>query len=159
MSAGGGSASLDMTGLGKVASSGPTETCVYFDVPAGSQHDVRFVARESAVGRGIAPVLKVAEYGPKGPYWYDVVNVLCDAPDGKCDRAALDQWAIMARQRQRGRIDPCGSSVVTRLAWETSGGQVERDGGLFRDLTVSFAMDVKKFATQFAPGSTECVPK
>jgi hypothetical protein len=24
---------------------------------------------------------------------------------------------------------------------------------------VSFEMEVKKFATQFAPGSTECVPK
>ena len=49
--------------------------------------------------------------------------------------------------------------MVTHLAWQTSGGSGDRDYGLFRDLTVSFEMEIKKFATQFAPGSTECVPK
>ena len=33
------------------------------------------------------------------------------------------------------------------------------NSGFFRDFTVTFEMEVKKFATQFAPGSTECVPK
>jgi hypothetical protein len=49
--------------------------------------------------------------------------------------------------------------VVHKLRWDSSGGQSDRDGGLFRELTVRFALEVKKFATQFAPGSTECVPK
>jgi len=50
-------------------------------------------------------------------------------------------------------------TVRTRLGWETSGGTGDREGGFFRDFTVSFEMEVKRFATQFAPGSTECVPK
>jgi hypothetical protein len=121
------------------------------------------VALESVKGGGVSPILKIAEYGPKGPYWYDVLAVRCGElnsdDDVRCDRAGADAWAARARQRKRGRLDPCGSSVITGLAWETSGGQAERDGGLFRDFTVRFTLEVKKFATQFAPGSTECVPK
>jgi hypothetical protein len=163
LSAPGGRASLDLTGIGTIAVSGAGEKCVYVDMPSGGTHDVRLVALESVKGGGVSPILKIAEYGPKGPYWYDVLAVRCGElnsdDDVRCDRAGADAWAVRARQRKRGRLDPCGSSVITGLAWETSGGQAERDGGLFRDFTVRFTMEVKKFATQFAPGSTECVPK
>ena len=30
---------------------------------------------------------------------------------------------------------------------------------MFRDFTVDFTMEVKRFATEFHPGATECVPK
>ena len=83
----------------------------------------------------------------------------CDGPQGKCDRQAADAWGAAARQRKRGRLDPCGSTVLTKLNWDASGGQSQRDGGLFRDFAVRFTWEVKKFATQFAPGETECVPK
>jgi hypothetical protein len=152
-------ASLELTGIGTIATSGPEERCVYVDLPSGGQRNVRFVARESIPGGGVAPVVRFAEYGPKGPYWYDVVEINCNGPQGRCDRAGVDEWASGARRRKRGRIEPCGSSVVTRLMWETSGGQIEREGGLFRDFTVTFNLDVKRFATQFPPGATECVPK
>jgi hypothetical protein len=49
--------------------------------------------------------------------------------------------------------------VITRLGWDTSGGTGDPELGLFRDFTVSFTMEVKRFPTQFRPGSTECVPK
>jgi hypothetical protein len=161
---------LDLSELGTVATgaeapiSGDVEatvktTCVYVDVPSGSTHQARFVALESTKGEGVAPQLSIAEYGPQGPYWYDVVLVNCSGSSGRCDRAGADAWSKEARGRQRGRVDPCGSTVVTKLAWESSGGQAERDGGLFRDFSVGFTMEVKKFATQFAPGSSECVPK
>lgn len=170
MSAAGSTASLDLSGLGHVATPIATqaqedatvetkETCAYIDVPVGSTHDAVFVAGETTPGRGITPRLSIAEYGPQGPYWYDVVAVSCDGAGGRCDRRAADAWGRAARQRKRGRLEPCGSTVVTKLAWETSGGQAERDGGLFRDFTARFTMEVKKFATQFAPGSTECIPK
>jgi hypothetical protein len=107
----------------------------------------------------VGPTLDIAEYGPKGPYWYEIVNVRCDGPGGKCTRDAADAWAVELRSRKRGRLDPCGSAVITGLKWETSGGASVREAGLFRDLTVTFTMEVKKFATQFAPGATECVPK
>jgi hypothetical protein len=164
MSAAGGTASLDLSDVGRVATPATAEDeireiCGYVDVPTGSTHDVVFVAKESKSGGGITPRLSVAEYGPKGPFWYDVVAVSCEGSGGRCDRRAADAWGAAARQRKRGRLDPCGSAVVTKLVWETSGGQAERDGGLFRDFTARFTMEVKKFETQFAPGSTECLPK
>jgi hypothetical protein len=48
---------------------------------------------------------------------------------------------------------------VTHLRWETSGGEGRRDGGHFHDWSALFTLEVKRFATRFAPGSTECVPK
>jgi hypothetical protein len=170
LSAVGGAASADLSGLGSLVSASDDdgmpdvtrpvpETCAYVDVPIGSTHDVELAARESISGRGLAPRMRIAEYGPKGDFWYDLIAVSCEGSGGRCDRQAAEAWGASARQRKRGRLDPCGSAVVTRLRWETSGGQGERDGGLFRDFTVRFTMEVKKFATSFAPGSTECVPK
>ncbi len=101
----------------------------------------------------------IAEYGPKGPWWYDVLQVRCAGPGLKCNRDAADAWSAEAKTRKRGRIDPCGSAVISHLVWDTSGGTGDRELGLFRDFTVKFTMEVKRFATQFPPGATECVPK
>jgi hypothetical protein len=155
----GGSASLD-GGLGHFQTMGPQEACFYVDVPAGQTHDVAFVARADRTDAGVAPRLRLFEYGPKGPYWYAILDVECKGQQGRCDRQGADAWAARnLKDRKRGRLDPCGSGVVTKLSWDTAGGQPDRDGGFFSDLTVRFALEVKKFATQFAPGSTECVPK
>jgi hypothetical protein len=160
LAADGGTASLESAGLGRFGATGPQEACFYVDVPAGSSADLAFVARADRPQNGVAPRLRMAEYGPKGPWWYDVMAVDCIGQQGRCDRQGVDTWsARTVKERKRGRLEPCGSAVVSGLAWETSGGQAERDGGLFRDLTVRFTMEVKKFATQFAPGSTECIPK
>jgi hypothetical protein len=159
MSAEGGVAAVELSGLGRLAVAGAPEVCAYVDVPAGSVHEVEYTAKETAKGLGVAPRLQIAEYGPKGPYWYDMMSIVCDGPGGRCDRSAADAWGAFMRQRKRGRLDPCGSGVITKLVWDTSGSQAMRDGGLFRDLSVRFTMELKKFATQSPPGSTECVPK
>jgi hypothetical protein len=160
LAAGGGVASLESASLGRFQAAGPQEACFYIDVPAGSSADLAFVARADRPKNGVAPHLRVAEYGPRGPWWYEVMAVDCIGQQGRCDRQGVDSWsARTVKERKRGRLEPCGSAVVSGLAWETSGGQAERDGGLFRDLTVRLTMEVKKFATQFAPGSTECIPK
>jgi len=158
LAAEGGSATLDIAGVGRF-DAGDTEACFYVDLAAGDAHDVTLLAKEGRKEGGVGPSLAIAEYGPKGPYWYDVIEVHCDGPGGKCTRDAADAWAATLRSRKRGRLDPCGSAVVSHLGWDTTGGAGLRDAGLFRDFTVKFTMEVKKFATQFAPGSTECVPK
>jgi hypothetical protein len=155
----GGTASFD-GGLGHFEVAGPQEACFYVDVPGGRTTDVAFQARADRPAEGVSPRLRMAEYGPKGPYWYAIIDVECKGQQGRCDRQGADAWAARnLRERKRGRLDPCGSAVVTKLAWDSAGGQADRDGGLYRDVTVRFALEVKKFATQFAPGSTECVPK
>jgi hypothetical protein len=159
LAADGGAASLQ-GGLGHFESVGPQESCFYVDVPAGHTVDLAFNGHADKPSAGVAPRFRLAEYGPKGPYWYEIIDVECKGQQGRCDRQGADAWSARnLKERKRGRLDPCGSTVVTKLRWDTSGGEADRDSGFYRDLTVSFGLEVKKFATQFAPGSTECVPK
>ena len=158
LSAAGGSATLDSPTLGRFAGDAD-ETCFYIDVIPGTTSEVAFTAWASTPEGGISPTLDMAEYGPKGPWWYDLLSVRCDGPGHRCNRDAADAWSAEAKTRKRGRIDPCGSTVISHLVWDTSGGTGDRELGVFRDFTVRFTMEVKRFATQFAPGATECVPK
>jgi hypothetical protein len=159
LAADGGAAAVE-GGLGHFEAVGPQDSCFYVDVPAGRTADVAFKAQADRPTAGVAPRFQLFEYGPKGPYWYAIIDVECKGPQGRCDRQGAEDWAARnLKDRKRGRLDPCGSTVVTKLAWDATGGEPDREGGLYKDLTVRFALEVKKFATQFAPGSTECVPK
>ena len=135
------------------------ESCFYIDVVPGTTSDIVFNAKESWPQKGMGPALEISEYGPKGPWWYRILDVHCAGPGGRCNRDAADAWGEEIKTRKRGRIDPCGSTVISRLGWDTSGGAGDPELGLFRDFTVSFTMEIKRFATQFRPGATECVPK
>jgi hypothetical protein len=159
MSADGGDALLDAPGLGRLTSSGPQEACFYLDVPAGGTQSFTFTVVADRADRGVGPHLAVTEYGPAGPYWYRTLAITCAGANARCDRNGADAWGRGLATRKRGRLDPCGSMVVTGLKWETSGSEAERNGGFFRDFIVRFDVEAKKFATKFAPGSTECVPK
>jgi hypothetical protein len=160
LGAGGGPANLTSPTLGELSSvGGPGEACFYVDVVPGTTHEMTFVAVERRPEEGVSPVLEIAEYGPKGPWWYDVLAVKCTGPGGHCNRDGADAWSAEMKTRRRGRIDPCGSSVIKDLKWDTTGGTGVRELGLFADFKVTFTMEVKKFATQFKPGATECVPK
>lgn len=159
LSADGGSAVLDSPTLGRFTAVGARELCYYVDVVAGTKHGFSFTSEAASADLGLSPRLAIAEYGPQGHHWYKVHAVECVGSGGRCDRAGAEAWVGSLQTRKRGRLDPCGSLVVTGLDWETSGGQARRDGGLFRDFSVTFEVEVKKFAPRFAPGSTECVPK
>jgi hypothetical protein len=156
--AAGGPATLSSPTLGDLTA-GTDESCFYVDVVPGTSHAVTFLAKERRPEEGVSPELEIAEYGPKGPWWYDVLVVKCDGPGGHCNREAADAWSAQIKTRRRGRIDPCGSSVIKDLKWDTTGGTGVRELGLFADFKITFTMEVKKFPTQFQPGSTECVPK
>jgi hypothetical protein len=159
LAADGGHATLESPTLGRVAAAGPQDLCFYVDVAAGSTQSFTFTAVPDRPERGVGPRLTVTEYGPKGPHWYKTLLVTCAGANARCDRAGADAWGRGLADRKRGRVDPCGSMVITGLKWDTSGSEAGRDGGFFRDFVVTFDLEAKKFATQFAPGSTECLPK
>jgi hypothetical protein len=152
----GGGAVLDSPTLGHFAG-GADQACFYIDVLPGTTSDVTFTAREGTKDGGIGPELDIAEYGPKGPWWYDVLNVRCAGPNSRCNRDAAEAWSAEAKTRKRGRVDPCGSSVISHLQWETSGGVSERELGIFHDFIVKFTMEVKRFPTQWPPHAKECL--
>ena len=152
----GGGAVFDSPTLGHFAA-GSDEACFYIDVLPGTTSDVVFTAVEGKKEGGVGPVLDIAEYGPKGPWWYDVLNVHCEGPEGRCNRDAADAWSGVAKGRKRGRADPCGSSVISHLQWLTSGGNGDRELGVFQDFQVKFTMEVKRFPTRWPPHAKECV--
>ena len=158
LSAHGGEATLD-SDLGRLTASGAKDTCYYLDVDAGSKTHWRFDGQASDPDTGFAPRLAIWEYGAEGPFWYEVLSFDCAGVGGKCDSAGVDKWTGTLAQRKRGRMDPCGSMVVTGLEWETTGGLAHRDHGWYRDFFITFDMEAKKFMPKFAPHSTECVPK
>jgi hypothetical protein len=89
-----------------------------------------------------------------------VLAVGCGGKDHPCDRASAKDWEeAWLTQRKRGRLDACGSTVVSALKWDTSGGQHMQDGGALRDFRVQFVLVVKDFATQLAPRDPRCVPQ
>lgn len=155
-----GSVTLSSPTLGRFTQTAPEEKCFYVDVPGGSNHQIVVEAREPSKGAGLDTRVQIAEYGPRGPYWYDVFEVGCGRDESRCTRLRAAEWGqSWLAHRKRGRLEPCGSAVITGLKWDTSGGLHDRDGGFLRDLRVEFGFQVKAFETQFAPGSTECVPK
>src|SRR4051794_23776414 len=64
----GGDAVLDSPTLGRF-SAGASESCFYIDVLPGTHHMLTFTAREGRPTAGLSPTMRIAEYGPKGPYW------------------------------------------------------------------------------------------
>ena len=157
MSADGGKVTLESPTVGRFEQAGGEEVCFYVDLPVSKIYDFRLEARESGRGQGVAPVVHISEYGPGGPFWYAIVDIACTAGERRCDpelaRAWGDGWVA---KRKRGRLDPCGSIVVTGLRWDTSGGEAAMNGGLLRDFRSQFSLEVKKFATEFPPGAAQC---
>ena len=159
MSASGGRIAAASDALGRFEVQGAQTRCLYVDLLTGSTTKLSVTATADDKTTGVLPEFSLVEYGPSGPFWYETLNVQCQGKYGQCDRQGADSWQDSLSSRKRGRVDPCGSAVVKSLRWDTSGRQSDRDGEFFHDFTVSFDMEIKSFATRFAPGSTECVPK
>jgi hypothetical protein len=160
MSAGTGKIELTSPTLGRLEHDGAGEKCYYVDLPAGSNHEFVIDSREAQKGEGLTPSVHIAEYGPKGPWWYDVLAISCGTREHLCDRATAKDWEnSWLAERKRGRLDACGSTVVSALKWDTSGGLAMMDGGALRDFRVQFVLQVKSFATQLAPRDPRCVPQ
>lgn len=159
LSASGGRISVTSNILGRIEVQGAQTRCFYVDMVAGGQSKLNVTATADDKSVGVLPQFSLSEYGPAGPFWYETLSVQCQGKYGQCDSEGADAWQASLSGRKRGRIDPCGSAVVKALRWDTSGSESARDGEFFHDFTVSFDLDIKAFATRFAPGSTECVPK
>ena len=157
MSAANGHVSLDSPSAGHFEQTGPEEACFYVDLEVSLIHDFHMDSREARDSGGVTPHVHIAEYGPAGSYWYDVVDIACGAGVRGCDLTLAREWGqSWVASRKRGRLEACGSMVVTGLKWTTSGSDAAQKGGLLRDFETTFSLEVKKFATQFPPGAAEC---
>ena len=152
-----GSLTIDSPTAGHFEHAGEEEACYYVALDINVLYTFHLASKEGREGGGVAPMVHISEYGPIGHYWYNIVDVSCGLGDRGCDPDLARAWGqSWLDKRKRGRLDACGSLVVVGLKWSTSGGQAEANGWLLRDFNADFGLEVKKFATEFPPGSLEC---
>jgi len=157
LSAANGRVALDSPSAGHFEQSGPQEACFYVDLAIGVAHDFHLDSQEERTGGGVVPHLRIAEYGPAGPYWYDILDIQCGAGTSGCTlESARDFGYLWLEHRKRGRLDACGSISVTGLKWTPSGGEDAYKGGALRDFEADFSLEVRKYATELPPGAPEC---
>ena len=129
------------------------EECFYIDLRPG-RHALRLRAEGE---RGFAARAVVAEQAPPpageaAPGWYDTFIFDCGTP-GYCSMAALDEWHAWVQSR-RGRVyDPCGSTKVRELRWQT--GRVP-DRQHPDALQLDLVLDVYQFTPAHGPGDPAC---
>jgi hypothetical protein len=152
-----GNLTLDSPTAGHFEHTGQEEACYYLDLDINKLYTFHLTSKEAHEGGGVAPMVHISEYGPIGHFWYDIVEVACGFGDRGCDPELARAWGRRwLEKRKRGRLEACGSMVVVGLKWNTSGGQAEANGWFLRDFDADFGLEVKKFATEFPPGSPEC---
>jgi hypothetical protein len=152
-----GALTLDSPTVGHFEHKGEGEACYYVDLDVSTLYTFHLASKEEREGGGVSPRVHITEYGVHGHYWYDILDVACGLGERGCDPELARQWGQgWLEKRKRGRLEACGSLVVVGLKWTTSGGQAEANGWLLRDFNADFGLEVKKFATEFPPGSPEC---
>jgi hypothetical protein len=127
------------------------EDCFYLDLPNGD-HTISMRAKADSEQGGVGAGLKVLEYGPQTNAWYEIFQMTCGAP-GACDKDSLVEWKQRAEADRRTIWDPCSSTKVKGIAWET--GRMP-DALHPEELTVSFSMKLYDHSPRFQPRDETC---
>ena len=136
--------------------------CFYVDLRPG-EHPVRLHAQRSP---GFDARLSISEMRPasapaddadgepaqRPEQWYDTFDFTCGAP-GHCDLEQLRDWQASLSRYRRQRHDPCGSTRIRSLAWQT--GEAP-DRMHPTQLQLDLVLDVYEFPPAHGPGDPAC---
>jgi hypothetical protein len=125
--------------------------CFYLDLRPG-EHPVT-IRGEGEYGVGAR--VTISEQNAAGPWWYDTFRFQCGAP-GNCDFARLDEWKRSLAKYERSAHDPCGSTRILGLRWETGKAADMRHP---EKLEVSLVLDVRDFTPEHPPGHAACADR
>lgn len=125
------------------------ETCFYIDLAPGD-HPMQLHAEQP---EGVSVAMTVRELGTKTLSWYDSFQFACGSP-GVCTLGELDdKKAELAQAVKRNLHDPCGSTKVKGLIWDT--GRTPDQLNATR-LVVRFTLDIYKFEPTKVHGDSTC---
>lgn len=93
------------------------EDCFYVDLAPGD-HSFSLRAKAERAEGGIGAGLRVHEYDAKNQRWYDSFLFSCGAP-GACAKDVLVDWKKSVERDRTLMLDPCGTTRVRALRWET----------------------------------------
>lgn len=131
--------------------------CFYVDLRPG-EHPVRLHAQGNP---GFDARLSIAELQPvdeaedaesQSERWYDTFDFTCGAP-GHCDLEQLRDWQASLSRYRRRLHDPCGTTRISRLAWQT--GEAP-DRMHPTALQLDLVLDVYEFPPAHGPGDPAC---
>lgn len=120
--------------------------CFYIDLRPGA-HRVTMQAEEE---EHFGARLKISELGEKGAY--DSFDFYCGAP-GLCDLDSLRSWKADVARFSEGKHDPCGSTRVLGVSWET--GRMP-DSLHPAAMLLELTLKVYEFAPRHPPGDEAC---
>jgi hypothetical protein len=122
------------------------EECFYVDLRPG-KHPVSLRAKAA---QGFAARMTIAEQGARG--WYDTFLFDCSTPN-RCAMADLHDWDEAIRARKGEIHDPCGSTKIRDVRWQT-GRLPDR---LHPDeLQLDLVLDIYRFTPEHGPGDAAC---
>ena len=146
----GGRATLDSPTLGHFASAGD-EVCFTIDVLPGTTSDVVFTATEAQKEGGHRAAARHRRVRTERA----VLVRRHERPLRRSERQVQPRRRRRVERRGEGpqarARRPVWIAVISRLVWDTSGGVGNRELGLFKDITVKFTLEVKRFPTQWPP--------
>jgi hypothetical protein len=123
--------------------------CFYIDLPAG-KHPVILRARGEY---GFAARLSISEIGAKGGY--DTFEFGCGGP-GMCELDQLKEWETSLSRYQRGAHDPCGSTKIRDIDWQ-SGKTPDKIHP--NELELALVLHVYEFTPERPSGDPACADK
>ena len=127
------------------------EACFYVDLKPGT-HEVRFRDRGK---QGLNAAVAIAEQGgaEDATWWYHTFDFQCGAGQpGACDVESIERWKQQVTAL-RGKHDPCGSTKVQTIRWET-GRMPDRTRP--DEIDLHLTLNLYKFTPENPPGSDEC---
>lgn len=123
--------------------------CFYLDLASPGDHPVTLRARGEA---GFGARLTIRELQASGPAWYSTFEFVCGAP-GACRVDQLRDFRASLARYKRGIHDPCGSTKIQGLEWDT--GRMP-DVSVPADLYLQLRLKPYKFAPDKPPGHADC---
>jgi hypothetical protein len=125
------------------------EMCFYVDLPPG-KHTVELRASQPT---GISAAITIYELGAKAKTAYSTFKFSCGSPGGVCSFEELDGKKAEYKGVAKNLHDPCGSTKVKEIVWDTGRSP---DQQVPSEFAMRFVMQVYKFEPDKPHGDSSC---
>lgn len=125
------------------------EVCFYVDLPPGTHPFELRASQPDAVSAAVA----ISELGARTKSAYETFRFSCGSPGGVCSFEELDHKKADYRGAKHNVHDPCGSTKVKEVVWDTG---KSPDHQVPSELAMRFVLQVYKFEPQKPAGDSSC---
>lgn len=125
------------------------QMCFYVDLPAGS-HPIELRASQP---NGVSAAISISELGARTKSAYATFRFSCGSPGGVCSFEELDGKKAEYAAAKKGVHDPCGSTKVKEVVWDTGRSP---DHPVPGELAMRLVLHVYKFVPEKPSGDSSC---